>query len=88
MRRLLSSLRHDERGVSAVEFAFLIPILATLILGIIDLSTALSQRFTLQQAVNRSLECGLLDRDVDIAKGLREHLERLHQYGVLVDYVA
>lgn len=56
MRRLLSSLRHDERGVSAVEFAFLIPILATLILGIIDLSTGLQQRLTLQQAVNRSLE--------------------------------
>jgi Flp pilus assembly protein TadG len=54
--RLLSSLRHDERGVSAVEFAFLIPILATLILGIIDLSTGLQHRFTLQQAVNRSLE--------------------------------
>jgi Flp pilus assembly pilin Flp len=56
MRRLLSSLRSDERGVSAVEFAFLIPILATLILGIIDLSTGLQHRFTLQQAVNRSLE--------------------------------
>jgi Flp pilus assembly pilin Flp len=52
----MSSLRRDERGVSAVEFAFLIPVLATLILGIVDLSTGLSHRFSLQQAVNRSLE--------------------------------
>lgn len=56
MRRLLLSLRSDERGVSAVEFGFLIPILATLILGIVDLSTGLQHRFTLQQAVTRSLE--------------------------------
>jgi Flp pilus assembly protein TadG len=56
MRRLLKSFQRDERGVSAVEFAFLAPILATLIMGIIDLSTGLSHRFTLQQAVNRSLE--------------------------------
>jgi Flp pilus assembly protein TadG len=53
------SLRHwlkDERGVSAIEFAMVAPILATLILGIIDFSSAMSQRFSLQQAVNRSLE--------------------------------
>jgi Flp pilus assembly protein TadG len=56
VRRLLQSLRRDERGVSVVEFALLAPVLATLILGIIDLSTALSHRFTLQQALNRSLE--------------------------------
>jgi Flp pilus assembly protein TadG len=56
VRRLLFSLGRDERGVSAVEFGFLIPILATLILGIIDLSSGLQHRFTLQQAVTRSLE--------------------------------
>lgn len=37
-------------------------------------------------AVNRSLECGLLDRDSQTARALREHLERLYQHGVLVDY--
>jgi Flp pilus assembly protein TadG len=55
-RTWLRPLLCDERGVSAVEFAFLIPILSVLILGIIDLGSGLSQRFTLQQAVNRSLE--------------------------------
>lgn len=37
-------------------------------------------------AVNRSLECGLLDRDAETARAMREHLERLRQHGVLVDY--
>ncbi|HEY0027107.1 MAG TPA: TadE/TadG family type IV pilus assembly protein [Allosphingosinicella sp.] len=55
LKNLRSCLK-DERGVSAIEFAMLVPVLATLILGIIDLSTGLSQRFSLQQAVNRSLE--------------------------------
>lgn len=37
-------------------------------------------------AVNRSLECGLLDRDANTARGLRRHLELMHSSGVLVDY--
>jgi Flp pilus assembly protein TadG len=56
MMRAWRSLHGDERGVSAIEFGMILPILATLTLGIIDLSSALSQHFTLQQAVNRSFE--------------------------------
>ncbi|HEX8579140.1 MAG TPA: TadE/TadG family type IV pilus assembly protein [Allosphingosinicella sp.] len=56
MPRLLRPMLRDERGVSAVEFAFLAPVLSVLIVGMIDFSSAISQRFTLQQAVNRSLE--------------------------------
>ncbi|WIX85853.1 DISARM system phospholipase D-like protein DrmC [Amycolatopsis sp. DG1A-15b] len=36
-------------------------------------------------AAERSLECGLLSTDIAISTGLRERLELLHQYGVLVD---
>ena len=39
-----------------------------------------------QAAAMRSLECGLQTADPTIARGLREHLERLHQNKVLVDY--
>jgi phosphatidylserine/phosphatidylglycerophosphate/cardiolipin synthase-like enzyme len=39
-----------------------------------------------EAAARRSLECGLQSTDPAIARGLREHLERLHQNGVLVDY--
>lgn len=37
-------------------------------------------------AVNRSLECGLLDRDSRTARGLRVHLQLLRDHGILVDY--
>jgi Flp pilus assembly protein TadG len=50
------SVSRDERGVTFVEFAFLAPILAVLVAGIVDLSMGMSHRFSLQQAVNRSLE--------------------------------
>ncbi|WP_414945542.1 DISARM system phospholipase D-like protein DrmC [Amycolatopsis sp. cmx-11-32] len=36
-------------------------------------------------AAERSLECGLLSTDIAISTGLRERLELLYQYGVLVD---
>lgn len=52
----LRSIAGDQRGTSLVEFGFLAPVLAVLVMGIIDLSKALSDRFTLQQAVNRGLE--------------------------------
>lgn len=56
MRRLLPALVRDERGTSLIEFGFLVPFLAMLALGMIDLSRGLAERFALQQAVNRGLE--------------------------------
>jgi Flp pilus assembly protein TadG len=63
----------NEDGVSAVEFAMLIPILATFVLGIIDLSTGLSQRLSLQQAVNRSLEIVQANRVATNAQGTQNY---------------
>jgi Flp pilus assembly protein TadG len=57
MRRLrLKSLVRDERGASLIEFGFLAPVLALMSMGIADLSRALSDRFSIQSAVNRSIE--------------------------------
>lgn len=56
MRRLLRSVARDERGTSLIEFGFLVPFLAVLGMGIIDLSRGLAERFALQQAVSRGLE--------------------------------
>lgn len=56
LRRKAGSLAADERGIAIIEFAYLLPFLALLVGGIIDLSTGLADRFTMQQAVNRSLE--------------------------------
>jgi len=56
MRPRLSALARDKRGTSLIEFGLLLPFLAFLTLGVIDLSRGLAERFALQQAVNRSLE--------------------------------
>lgn len=56
MRRLLTSLARDERGTSLIEFGFLVPFLALLTMGVIDLSRGLAERFALQQAVASGLE--------------------------------
>jgi hypothetical protein len=44
-----------------------------MILGIIDLSTGLSQRFSLQQAVNRSLEIVQANRVAANAQGTQDY---------------
>lgn len=42
--------RHDERGASAVEFALLMPLFMTIIIGIISYGYMLSYRQTVSQA--------------------------------------
>ena len=37
--RLLSKLKHDTRGLSAVEFAFIAPVLVTFLVGLAQLGT-------------------------------------------------
>jgi Flp pilus assembly protein TadG len=42
LARHLSSLRRDQRGVSAVEFAMLLPLMITLYLGAVEISQGVS----------------------------------------------
>ena len=56
MKRLLSRLRVDKRGAAAVELALAAPILATLIVGITDISRAYAMKLRLAQAAQRSIE--------------------------------
>lgn len=42
LSRRLSALRRDQRGVSAVEFAMLLPLMVTLYLGAVEVSQAVS----------------------------------------------
>lgn len=54
--RFSGGLGRDQRGVSMIEFGIIAPFLALLVGGMVDLSMGLSQRFSMQQALNRSLE--------------------------------
>lgn len=49
-------LLYNERGASMVEFAVAAPVLAFLLAGISDFAQAVSGKFSVKQAVNRSLE--------------------------------
>lgn len=57
-RNRLEAICRDEGGVSFIEFAVVAPILAILILGMADFGRGYTERFFLQQAVNRTLELG------------------------------
>jgi Flp pilus assembly protein TadG len=50
------NLRECDRGASVIEFALAAPFLAALLLGIIELSRAYSDRLQLEQAAQRTVE--------------------------------
>ena len=53
MRRALSKLRRDARGVATLELALVAPVLGFLMLGSIDLARAVATKIALEQAANR-----------------------------------
>ena len=55
MTKLLHLVR-DERGASIIELALVAPFLATLTIGVIDLSGAYSAKLQLEQAAQRTIE--------------------------------
>lgn len=55
MIRLRSILR-DQRGNSFIEMAFAAPLLATLLIGTVDISRAVAAKVDVEQAAQRTLE--------------------------------
>ena len=56
MMRPLAKLCRDERGHSFLELGFALPIFATLLIGTVDISRAVSERLRLEQAAQRTIE--------------------------------
>src|SRR5918996_3277197 len=50
------SIARDERGASIVELALVVPIMASLLIGMVDLSRAYSYKLQLEQAAQRAIE--------------------------------
>lgn len=50
------SLSADERGNSLIEMALVAPVLATLLVGAVDMSRAYSAKLNLEQAAQRTIE--------------------------------
>ena len=54
--RRIWTLHHDKRGTAAIELALIAPILATRVVGIVDLSRGYSMKLQLEQAAQRAIE--------------------------------
>ncbi len=52
----ITRLAQDDRGASIIELALVAPILASLLIGMVDLSRAYSHKLLLEQAAQRSIE--------------------------------
>ena len=49
-------LARDDRGASIVELALVVPIMGSLLIGMVDLSRAYSHKLKLEQAAQRAIE--------------------------------
>ena len=56
MMKRLSSLRRDTAGAVTVELALMAPILGAMLVGLVDLSTAYSDKLRLEQVAQRTIE--------------------------------
>ena len=68
------SLRRDQRGVAAIEFAMIAPIFFGLLVGIIDVGRYMWTLNTIQYAIDQGVRAGVVqqlsDQDVtDLVKG-------------------
>lgn len=56
MIRRLRTLTADRRGAIIVELALVAPVLATMIIGVVDMSNAFSRKLALEQGAQRAIE--------------------------------
>lgn len=56
MTRFARQLASDESGASIVEMALVLPFLATVVIGVADISRAYSQKLLLEQSAYRAIE--------------------------------
>ena len=56
MMKRLSFLLRERAGTVTIELALLAPILAAMLIGLIDISTAYSNKLRLEQVAQRSIE--------------------------------
>jgi Flp pilus assembly protein TadG len=49
-------LKRDERGAAVIELALVAPVLALMVIGIVDMSNAFSRKLALEQGAQRAIE--------------------------------
>lgn len=73
-RRILSPVMRDDRGVSAVEFALLAPVLLVMLMGIFDMSYSIYTNALLEGAVQKAARDSTIE---DAASQSRELDDRV-----------
>ncbi|MGH6784325.1 MAG: TadE/TadG family type IV pilus assembly protein, partial [Sphingomicrobium sp.] len=56
MIKKLFRLARDKRGAAVVEMAMVAPLIATMVVGVVDLSNAFGRKLKLEQASQRAIE--------------------------------
>lgn len=56
MFRLIQKLARSNRGAATLELALVMPLLTTMLIGVVDVTTAMNRKLELEQAVQRSIE--------------------------------
>jgi Flp pilus assembly protein TadG len=56
MRVRLPHLAANERGAAVIELALIAPVLALMVIGIVDMSNAFSRKLALEQGAQRAIE--------------------------------
>lgn len=56
MIRRLRSLLCNRRGTATIELALIGPVLATMLVGVVDITTAFNRKLELEQGVQRAIE--------------------------------
>jgi Flp pilus assembly protein TadG len=73
MMRKPSTLLRDESGASIIEMGLMMPVLATLLIGMVDISRGYSAKLQLEQAAQRSIEKAMNgDKETDLFETLED----------------
>jgi Flp pilus assembly protein TadG len=56
MIRQIQALARDERGASIIEMGLMLPVLSSLLIGMVDISRAYSAKLQLEQSAYRAIE--------------------------------
>lgn len=68
----LLRLGRDERGASLIELALVAPFLASLIIGVVDISRGYQEKLELEQAAQRAIEKAMQgDKETDLYDTLK-----------------
>ena len=63
------NLRSDSRGAAVIEMAFIAPVFALMVIGIVDISNAYTRKLALEQGAQRAIEKIMQTTEIDTVEG-------------------